>query len=272
MDAATSLATAEQALRDLLSAVMYQMHGRNWMDEVIKPEQRQRWREIREQETKQRVGHVLGGVNDLSYAYLGELIELIKAKGCWKEHFEEALGSRVQAFALLDLLQTLRRPVDHARPLLPFEEDLASGIAGLIRNRVTIYLSKRDPDGDYYPRVERIEDSLGNSFIHSPESDLSGPVFVRTQTTLRVGQTVVFRCEGTDPQGRPLTWGLTDSGSRATGDRVDLQWEVQPLDTGPKKSVSLIMTHNGVYHRNPKPGLPATDANIVFIYRVLPPE
>jgi hypothetical protein len=250
---------------------MYQVHGSNWMDTVVKPEQREKWRNTREQEAKQRAGHVLGGVSDLSYAYLGELVELIKAKGHWKDYFEKVLGPREQAFALLDLLQMLRRPVDHARPLLPFEEDLASGIAGLIRNRVTIYLSMRDPEGDYYPRVVRIEDSLGNSFTYTPEVDFSGPVFIRTPTTLRVGETVVFRCEGNDPQGRTLTWGVADSTSQETGDRVDLRWEVQPLDTGPKKSVSVIMTHNGIYHRNPKPGWPATDANIIFIYRVVPP-
>ena len=73
MDPATSLTTAEQALRDLLTAVMYKQYGADWMDKVVKPALRQKWKKTREQEAKQRVGHTLSGVNDLSYAFLGDL-------------------------------------------------------------------------------------------------------------------------------------------------------------------------------------------------------
>ena len=135
----------------------------DWMDKVVKPARRQEWKKVREQEAKQRVGHTLSGVNNPSYAFLGYLIDIIREKGHWKQFFEPVLGRRDEAFALLDILQTARRPVGHSRPLLPFEEDLISGIAGRIRNRVTIYLSDQDPDGDYYSRIERIEDSFGNA-------------------------------------------------------------------------------------------------------------
>ncbi len=155
MDPATSLTTAEQALRDLLTATMYKQYGADWMDKVVKPALRQKWKKTREQEAKQRVGHTLSGVNDLSYAFLGDLIDIIRARDHWKQFFEPVLGPYDEAFALLDILQTARRPIGHSRPLLPFEEDLISGIAGRIRNRVTIYLSDQDPDGNYYSRIER---------------------------------------------------------------------------------------------------------------------
>ena len=47
MDSATSLATAEQALRDLLTAVMYKEHGPDWMDKVVEPSRRQEWKKTR---------------------------------------------------------------------------------------------------------------------------------------------------------------------------------------------------------------------------------
>jgi len=276
MDPATSLTTAEQALRDLLTAVMYKEHGAGWLDKLVKPDQREAWKRVREQEATQRVGHVLGGANDLSYAYLGELVDIIKERGHWRRLFEPVLGPRDEAFALLNILQTIRRPADHSRPLLPFEEDLVSGIAGRIRNQVTIYLSEQDPDGDYYPRAERIEDSFGNAFTYSQGVDLTTPSNVQTSTTLRVGDTVTFRCVGTDPQGRELAWYLARAGSPGAGamvkgDQVDLSWKVQPSDTGPKKWVIVYMTHEGLYHRNIG-GFDGADAAALFYYRVLPPS
>jgi hypothetical protein len=275
MDPDTSLTTAEQALRDLLRAVMYKQYGAGWMDTVVTPALREQWKDVREQEARQRVGHTLGGVTDLSYAFLGDLVKIIQQRGHWKQLFQPILGPREEAFALFNILQTVRRPVDHARPLLPFEEDLISGIAGRIRNQVTIYLSEQDPDGDYYPRVERIEDSFGNSFTYSDSTDFAIPQNVQTKTTLRVGDTIMFRCEGTDPQGRALSWNLmqTPPGDliESKGSRVDVSWTVRAADTGPKKWVLVKLTHEGPYHRNVQ-GTPNADAIVLFYYRVLPPS
>lgn len=124
MDPATSLATAEQALRDLLTAVMYKEYGAGWMNKVVEPAMRKAWQEAHEQEAKQRTGHTLSGASDLSYAFLGDLIDIIRRRGHWKQFFESVLGPRDEAFALLNILQTIRRPVGHSRPLLPLKRIL----------------------------------------------------------------------------------------------------------------------------------------------------
>ncbi len=274
MDPATSLATAEQALRDLLAAVMYKEHGADWMDKVVEPARRQEWKKVREQEARQRVGHTLSGVDDLSYAFLGDIVEIIRKTAHWKQFFEPVLGPRDEAFALLGILQTIRRPVGHSRPLLPFEEDLISGIAGRIRNQVTIYLSDQDPDGNYYSRIERIEDSFGNAFTYSQGTDFSDILTVHTPTMLRVSDIVTFRCEGTDPHGRELTWRLDHAPPgepvESPGDHVDLTWKVQATDTG-KKWIAVHLRHEGHYHRHVGEDLFA-DATVRFYYRVLPPS
>jgi hypothetical protein len=276
MGASISVATAEQALRDLLTAAMFKEHGANWMDKVVAPEVRAEWRKIREQEQKQRPGHALAGLSDLSYSYLGDLVSIIRKKGNWSRIFEPVLGPKDEAFALFNILETVRKAVTHNRRLLPFEEDLASGIAGRIRNRVTIYLSNQDPDGDYYPRIDRIEDNFGNLFTYSSGFDFSNAVSVQTQITLRVGDTVTFRCEGTDPQGRILTWHLRRFGSgseeiKAEGQRVELAWRVQPQDCGSQRIAHIRLTHDGPYHRNVG-GFALADAIVMFYYRVLPPS
>lgn len=139
---------------------------------------------------------------------------------------------------------------------------------------MTIYLSDQDPDGDYYSRIERIEDSFGNAFTYSQGIDFSSALPVQTPTTLRVGDTVMFRCEGTDPQGRALTWrlGHVPPGEpfEAQGDHVDLIWNVKPTDTG-KKWVIVQLRHEGGYHRHVGGDL-LTDAAVIFFYRVLPPS
>jgi hypothetical protein len=277
MDAATSLRTAEQALRDLVTAIMSKEHGASWMDMVVDPSVRERWREVREQEARQRVGHTLGGASDLSYAFLGDLVDLIRKKGHWKTLFEPVLGPRDEMIALFNILQTVRRPVDHSRPLLPFEEDLISGIAGRIRNLVTIYLSNQDQEGEYYPRIERIEDSFGNCFTYKQDADLSQGAGVATDTVLRVGDAVTFRCEGMDAQGRTLGWKLlvlpppTGVSVAASGDQADLIWTMRSVDTGPNRPVGVILTHEGPYHRNVS-NHPGADGMVFFYYRVLPPS
>jgi hypothetical protein len=272
MDPARSLETAERALRDLYTAVMFKEHGANWMDQ-IDPGLRARWVDVRQKEASQRAGHVLSGVSDLDYAFLGDLVDLIKSRGNWARLFEPILGDKNQVFALFDLLQRARRPVDHARPLLPFEEELASGIAGYIRNRVTIYLSDQDPDGDYYPRVERIEDNFGNVFSYSAGISLGGPIGVPTKTVLRVGDQVSFRCIGSDPQGRTLQWRLRILGRAMEpieGDQADVPWDVLPIDTGPDRAAMIELTFHGDYHRNVG-GHQGLDALIIFRYAVIPP-
>lgn len=276
IDASTSVATAEQALRDLLTAAMSKEYGPNWIEKVVATEVRTEWRKAREQEQKQRPGHALAGLSDLSYSYLGDLVSIIRKKGNWSRIFEPVLGPKDEAFALFNILETIRKAVAHNRRLLPFEQDLASGIAGRIRNRVTIYLSSQDPDGDYYPRIDRIEDSFGSLFTYSAGFDFANAVGIQTQITLRVGDTVTFRCEGTDPYGRLLTWHLRRIGSgseefKAEGQRVELSWTVQPQDCGPKRVALIRLTHEGPYHRNVG-GYALTDAIVLFYYQILPPS
>ncbi len=94
LDPATSLTTAEQALRDLIGAVMYAEHGANWMDIAVDVSTRQRWQEVRAQEAQQRAGHTLANATDISYAYLGDLVTLIKTKGNWTRLFNRFWGTK----------------------------------------------------------------------------------------------------------------------------------------------------------------------------------
>ncbi len=73
---------------------------------------------------------------------------------------------------------------------------------------MTIYLSDQDPEGDWYPRIESIEDNFGNSYTYAPGQNLGQLQNVYAANAVSVGQQVTFHCIGSDPQGRPLKWWL----------------------------------------------------------------
>ncbi|AMY20329.1 MULTISPECIES: hypothetical protein [Nocardiaceae] len=111
-------------------------------------------------------------------------------------------------------------------------------------------MSKQDPAGEYYPRIESVIDSLGHRI------DGSGPVVgevVGHQITgmiLRPGDRVGFIATGTDPQDRPLRWdlmssqnGLTlDSKVSKAGEPVQLEWSVGDGDVTESAVVALYMS------------------------------
>jgi hypothetical protein len=87
-----------------------------------------------------------------------------------------ALGKGKEVLSLLKRLDDLRNNVAHGRQLVPFEVHLFAGIAGDIRNRVTIYMSTQDPSGNNFPRIESVTDEFGNV--------LKGSLTLRTSNPL----------------------------------------------------------------------------------------
>jgi len=260
-----SLTTGEQALRDLITVAMRKQHGETWMQE-LSAGVRGKWTQRRAKEEAQRLtrGVVSLPQSDLAYADLDEVIAIVKNPKHWSL-FEPALGNRSEALALLDVFSRLRHPVAHTRERVPFEDDLASGIAGYLRNMVTLYMSQEDPSGDYYPRIENVTDSFGKG-LDEPEQ-----ISVKTGITLIVGQVVTFRCHGTDPQGRPLSWWYSlpplYQSHKLVGADTELSWTVRDEDVKDESSVYIHMASDSSYHRLGY----GVDASCIFYYRVLPP-
>lgn len=87
----------------------------------------------------------------------------------------------------------------------------------MAERQVTIYMSSQDPAGDYFPRIESITDSFGNTFNGSDPSSRNAFVStIQTGLGLRVGDTFTFDCVGTDPHGRELEWELHHSNMTQT--------------------------------------------------------
>jgi hypothetical protein len=209
---------------------------------------------------------------EINYAEFFELQEI--ADKHW-DLLQPALGKKKETQPLLKRFGDLRNSVAHSRELLPFERELLSGIAGEIRNRVTIFMSTQDPGGDFYPRIESIRDSFGNLVeTFRPEPSLA--TGVETGVTLRPGDAVTFDCRGTDPQGRELRWWFNNPYGQdmveARGTEAELTWHVGETDVGEDAAVMIRMASIGRYHRSGSHSDDPYDYKVLFSYRVLPPN
>jgi HEPN superfamily Swt1-like protein len=274
MQPAEALTTCEQALRSLISTVLAKKLGRDWVSEVFPAEKAAKLREVREEETGRRTRRGVAAVptSELAYAQFFDVLTVLRKH--W-EDFKPALGKQSETMGLLSRFEALRNSVAHSRDLLPFEEELLSGIAGEIRNRVTIYMSSQDPTGDYFARIDSVTDSLGNCIANFPQDPMEHGVSLRTGAVLHSGDVVTFRCRGTDPQGRELAWWVLPTreadNPRNTGRDLEIAWHVSSLDVAARVDIHIYMESTGPHHRV-NTGGGTFDHCATFIYTVLPRE
>lgn len=270
-----ALATCETALRQLMTHGYKQTYGEDWLSRISTPEQRQIWKQRASEEasTRQAKGVVTVPDAGLAYANFYDLVSF--ADKHWGP-LAKALGKQAAVFPLLKRFDNLRNAVGHSRELMVFEQELLSGIAGQIRNQVTIYMSIQDPTGDHYPRIESVTDSFGHRYEGKATVPQLGTALA-TQVVLHPGDTVTFSCIGIDAQGRELEFTLTPtSGHRAldssvsrVGQPVTLTWNVQKSDVAQTVWATIdCASIGGEYHRfNPE----KHDDRVSFGYRVDPP-
>jgi hypothetical protein len=257
-----ALNSCEQALRVLFAHAYRSAYGDDWLTRVASDDQIGSWRNRRD--TEGRARHGVAGVDqsELAYAEFYELCNI--AEKNW-DRLADALGKKKNTLPLLRRFEALRNTVAHSRSVLQFEEDLLSGIAGEIRNRVTIYMSAQDPTGDYFARIEAVADSFGNAVVPDVSS---WALTIDSGITLRVGDTVHFTCRATDPQDRPIRWVLS-CGSRETeaaGSEAVLEWIVSDEDVSQLSIAEIRMLTESQHHR-----WGFHDGRALFSYRVLPP-
>lgn len=269
MDPAEAVATCEQAIRQLVRHVVSSTEGLT-LEALAGEKAISRWRERADTEAKKRQprGVVVTSSELLDYSDLFALIELLHKS--W-EKFKLALGKEKEVLALLKRLDDMRNTIAHGRELLPFEKELAAGIAGDIRNRVTIYMSSRDEDDDFYPRIESLTDDFGSA-ADCERTVIHSRATLQTNITLNVGDRVRFVCHGTDPQGRTLLWRLSTrslgrTGLTAQGNDVEFEWVVATTDVSKSTYVTIELAADGTaYHR-----WRTHDGQVAVRYEVKPP-
>jgi len=270
LDPAASIATCEQALRQLLRSIVRQ-NGNLTLDAWAGPKRMSDWQDRSEIEAKKRQprGVATTSVDLLDYSNLFDLLAMCEKD--WNQ-VAPALGKGKEVLAMLKRLDDLRNTIAHGRELVPFEVDLVAGIAGDIRNRVTIYMSTEDPGGEYFPRIESVTDEFGN-VIDGTVTLSKDTGSSTTGLTLRVGDRVRFTCHASDPQGRQVQWNLVNVPDQAfnvsaIGLDVELEWVVRAGAVAQRSSVLIAMSAvDAAFHRWDA----RHDGQVIFAYCVLPP-
>jgi hypothetical protein len=179
--------------------------------------------------------------------------------------FEPALGPQAHFDLDMARLHAFRNPSMHSRELLEHEEHLVSGLTGRMRVQITKYRSEQGPDLNYYPRIDRIDDATTGETLSDGH---------RSAAILRPGDKLTFRCSGTDPQGRALTWSLKTLNSdnswptvaEAEGDNVELTWDITTNNVREEASATFFLKSDGEYHRQGP-----HDESFIVYYSVQPP-
>lgn len=267
-----ALIACERALRQLFDRVFSAAHGPNWIEHVeTDPRKLAKWRRYRENERSKRTtrGALAIPESELNYAEFSDLCRI--AAENWDE-LEGVLGRSDEVLPLLRRFDAVRNTVAHSRPLLAFEADLLSGIAGQVRNLVTRYMTEQDPSGDYYARIESVTDSFGSEQIGQATPKTEWVPYVRPR--INVGDVVTFECVAHDSQGRPLRWEARAGAvgrlvATATGNRVSIRWTVLQDDVAENSSIGLRLLTDSQYRRY---GPGTWDDMVTFSYQVVPPS
>jgi hypothetical protein len=250
-----AIEACETALRQVLQLVVPASVGEDWLTKQLPPEKLAQLDQRREEERKKRALRGVASTPEslLAYADLYTLRSL--AEKNW-QILVPALGKKSETGTLLKRLDDLRNPIAHNRPLVPFEQDLAAGIAGEIRNRVTIFMSTNDPAGDIYPRIEFAQDNFGHSIdpIRVEPSGIGG--HLETGQVVYEGDVLTFTLRGSDPQNRDLEWQIHSSGTEpamitSDGATATLRLDLRDMHVTEELIVGVYMKAIGTpYHRS----------------------
>lgn len=254
MESAEAINVVETVLRRAVRQVL----GDSWHEGT--GVDRAKLEDRREEERKRRTGATVDA-DLLSYTHLYELKQIIKKR--WAE-FKPIFAKEDRFFVYMKRLEDFRNAPMHCRSLLPFERALLEGIAGELRNELTLWRSSQAPDMSWYPTVESITDSLGNLI----------PTGISvTPSRLQVGDEITFRCVGWDPQDRELNWTLNAMAmqgpqlDRQVGTEATLTWHISPAHVAEQSIVTISMLSSGEYHRQ----LGGYDFLATVFYAVDPP-
>ena len=161
-----------------------------------------------------------------------------------------------------DALYLVRNPLAHAREILDYQKHSALGAAGEIRTRYIRYRSKMETAEDYFPRILRVNNDLGDIWTSGTDKT------VQTGRTLREGDTLTFTISADDPRGGTLQYALVSTW------KGDLDWcdtNVQSIpltrpDVGIDSKLAVhIRSTNGRDHAYGN-----YDDSVTFMYDILP--
>ncbi|WP_444906098.1 hypothetical protein ACJJIR_16005 [Microbulbifer sp. SSSA008] len=265
MDISDSLKYAENSLRDLLNFILSKQFGADWFYSCGVSDKR-----IEQWEERKNIDEKKFGYSDPRIIYYADFYDLKTIlKKCWDKGFSDVFGKWKEIEVLLNILEELRNPDAHRRDLLPYQKHLAIGISGKIRAEITEYFSNMETGESYYPRIESVQDSLGNTWAIGERNPHD------TSCILRPGDQIQFNVAGTDPKGDSLEYTVLPNALP-----YEFEWKnngnfdltIQNKHVGKKLWVAIAIKSPRDFHATSVVGLGKVDDVVKFGFEVLPPR
>jgi len=272
MDASLALRRTENLMRDTLHQVLSQSAGLEWVNTCgVSAERLARWRE-RQLEEKKRKGQADPRL--IYYADFYDLTTIVRRS--WDKGLSNIFHDLKEVEVLLKILDELRNREAHRREFLPFEEQLAAGISGRIRSKITQYYSLMETSDSYYPRFEFAQDSVGNVYSIGEGKSVTSSV------KLRPGEEVQFKLVASDPLGEVVEYlvypnsseGITAarSGRAQWNETGSFSFEILPEYVGERFIFIAAVRSKREFHAQKEHVIGKIDDKVNFNYEVLPPR
>lgn len=265
MDVSESLKSAENSLRDLFNFVLSKELGQGWENSCGVSDAR-----VKQWEERRLVDEKKFGSSDPRLIYYADFYDLkVILKKNWDKGLSRVFGKLKELEVLLDLLEELRNPDAHRREMLPFQKHLAIGISGKIRSEITGHFSNMETGHSYYPRLESVQDSLGNTWAIGQRANLA------TGCVLRPGDQLQFKVVGSDPQGERIEFAMLPMIAphklnwNSSGD-FDLT--IQNKHVQKTLWIHIAVRSFREFHAMGAVGFGKVDDLVKFSYEVLPPR
>jgi len=265
MEISESLKSTENSLRNLFNFVLSKKFGVEWYQSCGVSEERvSQWDERRLTDEK-KFRH--SDPRLIYYADFYDLKTILKKN--WSNGFSEVFGKLKEIEVLLDLLDDIRNPEAHRRELLPYHKHLAIGISGKIKSDITGYFSKMETGDSFYPRLECVQDNLGNTWsAGESKTKLTGCL-------LRPGDYLQYKASATDPVGDFLEYRFSAKGIEDKGEWIDngeFELTIQNSQVGKNMWVCVEVRSPREFHALNDFGGGGFDDSVIFAYEVLPPR
>lgn len=156
-------------------------------------------------------------------------------------------------------VELFRNTLAHGRPLLSFQLSLLSGIVGDLKNQVLKYHSKNMSVDDYFIKILKVSDNLGNIW---EEGELKKKWI---EQTLRVGDTLEFVVDSFDPKGQDVGYSILHNyrniqPQNIVANRISIILDKSMISKSTQLTI-MANTKNSEYEN---------DDAVSFIYSVLP--
>lgn len=265
MDASSALKSAENAIRDIITHLLIKKFGADWPSHSGITNLRIAGWHAKQTEDEKKLGR--SDPRIIYYADFYDLKTLIEKN--WQYGLCDVFGKQKELLVLLDILGEFRNPDAHRRELLEHEKHLVIGISARIRINIAEYFSKMETKESYYPRLECVQDSYGNTWTIGEHK------IKNTGLSLRVGDLIAFSVSGTDPCNEPLEYAVLPNAVPYKFEWKqfgDFSLALDASHVGNALWIAIAIRSGREHHATCELGLGKVDDVVKFGYEVLPPR